>query len=94
MVKTGKASEIICRDGDYSYGMGEELRKELSVSEDKKQNNVSDIDAEIIDTGTENLSQKSVGKYHDEKAAASGSLPGQSAADASEDGNGGKEDET
>lgn len=94
VVKTGKASEIICRDGDYSYGMGEELRKELSVYEDKKQNNVSDIDAEIIDTGTENLSQKSVGKYHDEKAAASGSSPGQSAADASEDGNGGKEDET
>lgn len=33
-VKTGMAAEIICRDGDYSYGMGKEI--ETALKENKK----------------------------------------------------------
>lgn len=40
-VKTGMASEIICRDGDYSFGMGKEIESALKEKEKSLVGNTS-----------------------------------------------------
>ncbi len=77
-VKTGMAAEIICRDGENSYGMGKELRKavegsgekSVSVEEGGKENASEQSDktmkGDLPDTGTEKSVDENASESQDD----------------------------
>lgn len=68
-VETGLASKIVCRDGNYSYGIGEELKRAVSDKEGQR-GGTADENADVTNTGKEKREDEAEGKLTGATSAA------------------------